>query len=527
MPNLEVETDGWEYFSPLIVDRDQPPRQAAGRRARAPGDQPWRSTATSSSTGCGSASARSPPARSPPPHASTIPSVKLRAYDSRRPNALLDEAGLKPDANGVRFKHQAPDAALRRGLDAAGRIYPHVAGSRSASRSTLESTDAGGWARRIGDWDYETIDQLPVPVRRSDAGRGAHLRLHQHPEDRLHQHRRLRQPGGRQAVRHGAQARPIRRTGRRRSPPCRRSWCEEIPQIWLMEMALPTIHDKQGAQRASRCGTGIARFVRRRVRSAERCGRRRDAAFARFLIARLVKMVAIVLAIVVRQLPADPRRTRRSGQRHGRAVRRGRSAIHGAAAHAVRPGPAAVDAAVDLRVGQCCAATSACRIRQQRTVAEPDPGAAAGDAAADRHRLRLRADRRHRARAPRPRAASAPGPTASITVLALGFYATPIFWVGLMLVLVFSVWLDWLPSFGMNTVGADLHGWAAVADTAQLPRAAGADARAVLHGGLCAPDPRRDAGGRRRRTSSAPRAPRACPRAASCAATSCATRCCR
>ncbi len=54
-----------------------------------------------------------------------------------------------------------------------------------------------------------------------------------------------------------------------------------------------------------------------------------------------------------------------------------------------------------------------------------------------------------------------------ITVLALGFYATPIFWVGLMLVLVFSVWLDWLPSFGMNTVGADLHGWAAVADTAR------------------------------------------------------------
>jgi peptide/nickel transport system permease protein len=54
-----------------------------------------------------------------------------------------------------------------------------------------------------------------------------------------------------------------------------------------------------------------------------------------------------------------------------------------------------------------------------------------------------------------------------ITVLALGLYATPIFWVGLMLVLVFSVWLDWLPSFGMNTVGADLTGAAAVLDTAR------------------------------------------------------------
>ena len=53
-----------------------------------------------------------------------------------------------------------------------------------------------------------------------------------------------------------------------------------------------------------------------------------------------------------------------------------------------------------------------------------------------------------------------------ITVMALTFYATPIFWVGLMLVLVFSVWLDWLPSFGMNTVDAHFRGLAAVWDTA-------------------------------------------------------------
>jgi peptide/nickel transport system permease protein len=51
-----------------------------------------------------------------------------------------------------------------------------------------------------------------------------------------------------------------------------------------------------------------------------------------------------------------------------------------------------------------------------------------------------------------------------ITVLALTFYATPLFWVGLMLVLFFSVWLEWLPSFGMMSVGANLTGLAMVLD---------------------------------------------------------------
>jgi peptide/nickel transport system permease protein len=44
----------------------------------------------------------------------------------------------------------------------------------------------------------------------------------------------------------------------------------------------------------------------------------------------------------------------------------------------------------------------------------------------------------------------------AITVLALSCYATPIFWVGLMLILLFSVALNWLPAFGMFTVGVTL-----------------------------------------------------------------------
>jgi len=47
----------------------------------------------------------------------------------------------------------------------------------------------------------------------------------------------------------------------------------------------------------------------------------------------------------------------------------------------------------------------------------------------------------------------------AITTLALVFYATPIFWIALIAILFFSVWLDWLPSFGYETVGANYTGF--------------------------------------------------------------------
>lgn len=51
-----------------------------------------------------------------------------------------------------------------------------------------------------------------------------------------------------------------------------------------------------------------------------------------------------------------------------------------------------------------------------------------------------------------------------ISILALVSYATPLFWVGLMLIVVFSLKLDWLPTSGMETVAAFHESWARVAD---------------------------------------------------------------
>jgi len=54
-----------------------------------------------------------------------------------------------------------------------------------------------------------------------------------------------------------------------------------------------------------------------------------------------------------------------------------------------------------------------------------------------------------------------------ITTMSLILYATPVFWLGLMFVLLFSVHLEWLPAFGYRDISANLTGWAGAADVAR------------------------------------------------------------
>jgi len=53
-----------------------------------------------------------------------------------------------------------------------------------------------------------------------------------------------------------------------------------------------------------------------------------------------------------------------------------------------------------------------------------------------------------------------------ISMLAVLAYATPVFWAGLMLIVVFSIKLAWFPTSGMETVAAFYEGFARVRDVA-------------------------------------------------------------
>ena len=54
-----------------------------------------------------------------------------------------------------------------------------------------------------------------------------------------------------------------------------------------------------------------------------------------------------------------------------------------------------------------------------------------------------------------------------ISMLAVLAYATPVFWAGLMLIVVFSIRLGWFPTSGMQNVAAFHEGWARVVDIAR------------------------------------------------------------
>ena len=252
-PNLEVNAGGWELFSPLswieINNRvkpldDQRVRQAMGMAI----DRTFILNRLWFGVGRVATS----------PIASTTrfhdPDARLPGHDPKAAMQLLDAAGLKPNAKGVRFsiRHLSlPYGEVWTRLSEYLRTAMHQVGIELV----LESTDAGGWARRIADWDYDTsINYLyqygdpTLGVERSyvssnikkvtftNTGGFSDPKV----DELFATARNAADPAARQAAFYEVQKRLI----------------EEMPQIWMMEMAFPAIYDRK-LHDVIELGTGV------------------------------------------------------------------------------------------------------------------------------------------------------------------------------------------------------------------------------------------------------------------------------
>ena len=253
MPNLAVSAKGWELFSPLswleLNHRVKPLDDVRVRRAISHAidrefilKRLW--------FGVGKV-ATSPIASTTKFHDA---SMKLENHDIKAAIKLLDEAGLKPNAQGIRF-------TLKHLTLPYGEVWTRLAEYFRTSLKAvgievvLESTDAGGWARRVADWDYDTtvnfLYQFGDPtlgVERTYVSTNiqkvtfTNTGGYKNPKvDELFTSARNEgDPKDRQKAFSAVQKLLV----------------EEIPQVWLMEMAFPTIMDKK-LHNIIQLGTGV------------------------------------------------------------------------------------------------------------------------------------------------------------------------------------------------------------------------------------------------------------------------------
>jgi peptide/nickel transport system substrate-binding protein len=241
-PNLEVRTDGWEYFAPLswieTNHRVAPLGDARVRRAISHAiDRNF--IAQRLWFGVGK------PATSPIASVTRFhdPSVRLQNFDPRAAMQLLDAAGLRPNAQGVR-------ATIKHLVLPYGEVWTRLSEYlRQSLRQVgialeLESTDAGAWARRVGAWEYETT--INFLYQFGDPTLGVERTYVSTNIQRV----TFTNTGGYANPQVDAlflRAREAVTAEERRAAfsEVQKLLAEEIPQIWLMEMAFPTIHDRR------------------------------------------------------------------------------------------------------------------------------------------------------------------------------------------------------------------------------------------------------------------------------------------
>jgi peptide/nickel transport system substrate-binding protein len=170
-------------------------------------------------------------------------SVRLPGFNVAAANALLDQAGFPRNAQGVRFtvKHMAlPYGEIWTRLSE----YLRQAMRNIGINFEMESTDAGSWARRVGNWEYETT--INFVYQFGDPTLGVERTYVSSNIQRV----TFTNTGGYANPQVDAlflQARQAAAAADRQRAfsEVQRILVEDVPQVWLTELAFPTIHDRR------------------------------------------------------------------------------------------------------------------------------------------------------------------------------------------------------------------------------------------------------------------------------------------
>ena len=136
-------------------------------------------------------------------------SLNRYAVDLERARRLLDEAGYRPDAEGVRLKVVLDYPPFHADSLGIGAIYIKSQLRKVGIAVDLRAAaDFPTWAQRIASWDYRFTMNTPLDLSRSRHRGPPHLPLRQHQEDGLVQYSGLLQrEGGRAASGSGSHPR--------------------------------------------------------------------------------------------------------------------------------------------------------------------------------------------------------------------------------------------------------------------------------------------------------------------------------